>query len=137
MTDRPQSIPPTQHAFRETFLWRFPSETIADAFRVAGDALIDALNEAGSWGPKSACPLTYGEVQGACEDLSHLVRHLEEIGDERSGSDLDAVSETLSAAAEGWASRLAHLVLDMRQSLDEALQAARLGDREEAELEDC
>ena len=126
MTDRPQSIPSTQHAFRETYLWRFPSAAVVEAFRHAGDALVDVLNEAGAWGPRSALPLTYGEVQGACDDLSHLVRYLEEVGNERFGSDLDAVSETLSAAAKGWAGQLARLVVDMRRGLDEAAQALSL-----------
>ena len=132
MTDRPQSIPPIQHAFRETFLGRFPSDAIAGAFRIAGDALVDALNEAGSWGPKSPLPLTYGEVHGACEDLDHLVTFLEEVADERVGSALDPISETLSAAASGWAGRLAQLVLDMRRTLGETERAQAQEDRSDA-----
>ena len=132
MTDRPQSIPPIQHAFRETFLGRFPSDAIAGAFRIAGDALVDALNEAGSWGPKSPLPLTYGEVHGACEDLDHLVTFLEEVADERVGSALDPISETLSAAASGWAGRLAQLVLDMRRALGETERAQAQENRSDA-----
>ena len=115
-----------QQAFRETYLQRFPSTAIAEAFRLAGDALVDVLNEAGAWGPRSTLPLTYGEVLAACDDLDHLVGYLEEVADERIGSELDTVAEALSASATEWASRLAHLVLDIRRGLGEAEQAANL-----------
>jgi len=118
--------PPRQQAFRETYLQRFPNTAIAEAFRLAGDALVDVLNEAGAWGPKSNLPLTYGEVLAACDDLDHLVGYLEEVGGERIGSELDSVAEALSASATAWASRLAHLVLDIRRGLGEAEQAAAL-----------
>jgi len=81
------------------------------------------LNEARTWGPKSPLPLTYGEVHGACEDLDHLVAFLEEVADERVGSALDPISDRLSAAASGWAGRLAQLVLDMRRTLGETERA--------------
>jgi len=115
-----------QHAFRETFIQRFPKPGIADACRVVGDALVDALNEAGAWGPKSSLPLTYGELRAACQDLDHLVGYLEEVAGERVGSDLEPLAEALSARAGGWSDRLAGLVLDMRRTLDEAEQAGTL-----------
>ncbi len=121
-----RETPPRQQAFRETYLQRFPSTVIAEAFRLAGDALVDVLNEAGAWGPRSTLPLTYGEVLAACDDLDHLVGYLEEVADERIGSELDTVAEALSASATEWASRLAHLVLDIRRGLGEAEQAANL-----------
>jgi len=125
-----------QQAFRETFLWRFPRPGIADAFRVAGDALVDALNEAGFWGPRAPLPLTYGELRAACEDLDHLVGYLEEVADERVGTDLEPLAEALSASAGGWADRLAHLVLDIRRSLDEAERAGSLGEDSDPSPED-
>lgn len=155
MTDRPQSNPQQpstsspppavpnpalpgfrattrQHAFRETFLWRFPAPSIAEAFRVAGDALVDALNEAGAWGPKSRLLLTYDELRAACADLDHLVGYLEEVAGERIGSELEPLAETLSARADVWADRLARLVLDIRRTLDEADRADTLDDDPDA-----
>lgn len=108
---------------------------IAGAFRIAGDALVDALNEAGTWGPKGPLPLTYGEVHGACEDLDHLVAFLEEVAAERIGSALDPISERLSSAASGWAGRLAQLVLDMRRTLGEMERSQVQEDRSDAEPE--
>jgi len=160
MTDRPKSIPqqpPTnspippaprpalpgltataqQHAFRETFIQRFPKPGIADAFRVVGNALVDALNEAGTWGPKSPHPLTYDELRAACEDLDHLVSYLEEASGERVGSELEPLAEALSARAGGWSDRLAHLVLDIRRTLDEAERADTLGDDPDATPGNC
>ena len=116
----------SQHAFRETFLWRFPGTAVADSFRVAGDALVDALNEAGAWGPKSPLPLTYDELRAACADLGHLVVYLEEVAGERVGSELEPLAEALSARADAWADRLARLVLDIRRTLDEAEQTGTL-----------
>jgi len=121
-----------QHAFRETFLWRFARPGIADAFRVAGDALVDALNEAGAWGPQSPLPLTHGELRAACEDLDHLVSYLEEVSGERVGSELEPLAEALSARAGGWADRLARLVLDIRRTLDEAGRAGIVVDDPDA-----
>lgn len=97
---------------------------MADAFRVAGDALVDALNEAGTWGPKSPLPLTHGELRAACEDLDHLVSYLEEVAAERVSSGLEPLAEVLSARADDWAGRLARLALDIRRTLDEAERAA-------------
>jgi len=111
--------------------------SIADAFRVAGDALVDALNEAGAWGPKSPLPLTYNELRAACQDLDHLVDYLEEVAGERVGSDLEPVAEALSGRADGWANRLARLVLDIRRALDEVERTEAPGEDPAANPGSC
>lgn len=62
-------LSPHQMAFRETFLWRFHRPKVAAALRLAGDGVIDLMNEAGEWGPEKDLPSTVCEVRSASDGL--------------------------------------------------------------------
>jgi len=118
MPERARTISPKQHAFRETFLWRFHRPGLPEVFRTVGDALVDLMNEGGEWGPAEAeGSLSVKELRAVLRDLEHLLDYLEEIEEDFRSSDPDD-PEGLTALVGGWIGRLARIVVDMRRQID-------------------